>query len=92
MIGSARCEFRIYDARSLKEKRAVLQRILTRLKQKYNVAAGEMDFQDAWQRTLVEVVTVASSRAAAERELQRAILFLDSFPEWERLETNIEWL
>ncbi|MEC2305738.1 MULTISPECIES: DUF503 domain-containing protein [Heyndrickxia] len=92
MIGSARCEFRIYDARSLKEKRAVLQRILTRLKQKYNVAAGEMDFQDAWQRTLVEVVTVASSRAAAERELQRAIQFLDSFPEWERLETNIEWL
>lgn len=50
MIGSARCEFRIYDARSLKEKRAVLQRILTRLKQKYNVAAGEMDFQDIWQR------------------------------------------
>lgn len=92
MIGSARCEFRIYDVRSLKEKRAVLQRILTRLKQKYNVAAGEMDFQDAWQRTLVEVVTVASSRAAAERELQRAIQFLDSFPEWERLETNIEWL
>ncbi|AEH53238.1 MULTISPECIES: DUF503 domain-containing protein [Heyndrickxia] len=92
MIGSARCEFRIYDARSLKEKRAVLQRILTRLKQKYNVAAGEMDFQDIWQRTLVEVVTVASSRAAAERELQRAIQFLDSFPEWERLETNIEWL
>ncbi|MED4866287.1 DUF503 family protein [Heyndrickxia faecalis] len=92
MIGSARCEFRIYDAHSLKEKRAVLQRILTRLKQKYNVAAGEMDFQDIWQRTLVEVVTVASSRAAAERELQRAIQFLDSFPEWERLETNIEWL
>lgn len=92
MIGSARCEFRIYNARSLKEKRAVLQRILTRLKQKYNVAAGEMDFQDIWQRTLVEVVTVASSRAAAERELQRAIQFLDSFPEWERLETNIEWL
>ncbi|KYC66125.1 DUF503 domain-containing protein [Heyndrickxia coagulans] len=92
MIGSARCEFRIYDARSLKEKRAVLQRILTRLKQKYNVAAGEMDFQDIWQRTLVEVVTVASSRAAAERELQRAIQFLDSFPEWERLETNIGWL
>ncbi|GER65666.1 hypothetical protein BpJC7_03070 [Weizmannia acidilactici] len=92
MIGSVRCEFHIHDAHSLKEKRAVLQRMLTRLKQKYNVAAGEMDFQDVWQRTMIEVVTVASSQAKAEKELQRAIKFLDSCPEWERLETNFEWL
>ncbi|WP_018660126.1 DUF503 domain-containing protein [Heyndrickxia acidiproducens] len=92
MIGSVQCEFHIHGAHSLKEKRAVLQRVLTRLKQKYNVAAGEMAYQDIWQRTVIEVVTVASSQAACEKELQRAIKFLDTFPEWERLGTNYEWL
>ena len=32
----------IYDVHSLKEKRAILQRVLTRVKQRYNVAVSEM--------------------------------------------------
>ena len=92
MIGSLECEFRIYDANSLKEKRAVLQRVLTRLKQKYNVSVSEIDYQDVWQRTKIAIVTVASSRHAAERELENSLRFLDSFPEWERLDTDYEWL
>jgi len=92
MIGSLECEFRVYDCTSLKDKRAVLQRVLTRLKQKYNVSAAEIGHQDVWQRTRIAVVTVASSRNAAERELENSLKFLDSFPEWERLETDYEWL
>ena len=46
IVGLAACEFIIYDAHSLKEKRAVLQRMLTRLKQKFNVSIAEVDFQD----------------------------------------------
>jgi len=92
MIGSLECEFRIFDAASLKEKRAVLQRVLTRLKQRYNVSVSEIEYQDVWQRTKIAVVTVASSRKAAERELENSLRFLDSFPEWERLETIYEWL
>jgi uncharacterized protein len=92
VIGSLECEFRIYDCSSLKEKRAVLKRVLTRLKQKYNVSAAEIDHQDVWQRTRIAVVTVASSQKAAERELENSLRFLESFPEWERLETKYEWL
>jgi uncharacterized protein YlxP (DUF503 family) len=50
MIGLVECECLIYDAASLKEKRAVLQRILMRLKQRFNVSVSETDFQDVWQR------------------------------------------
>ncbi|RLQ95703.1 DUF503 domain-containing protein [Falsibacillus albus] len=92
MIASAEFDCLIYDAQSLKDKRAVLQRVLTRLKQKYNVSVSEIGHQDVWQHTRITLVTVASSRQAAEKELERAIKFIDSFPEWERGQTSFEWL
>ncbi len=92
MIAYAEFEAVIYDARSLKEKRAVLQRILTRLSQKFNVSVAEVDYQDMWQRTKIAVVTVSSSKIASERELNNALKFVDSFPEFERTLTDIQWL
>jgi uncharacterized protein YlxP (DUF503 family) len=92
IIGVAACECIIYDAHSLKEKRAVLQRILTRLKQKYNVSVSEVDYQDVWQRTKIAIAAVASARVPAEIELQHALKLIDSFPEIERTITDIEWL
>ncbi|MFB5281485.1 DUF503 domain-containing protein [Peribacillus sp. Hz7] len=92
IVGAVLCECIIYDAHSLKEKRAVLQRVMSRLKQKYNISVSETDYQDLWQRTKLAIVTVSSSRKATERELQNALQFLDSFPEIERTITDIEWL
>ncbi|MEH7745427.1 DUF503 domain-containing protein [Neobacillus drentensis] len=92
IIGAAECECIIYDAHSLKEKRAVLQRILTRLKQKFNVSVAEVGFQDVWQRTKIGIVVVTSTRVNTEHELNNALKLIDSFPEIERTITEIEWL
>jgi uncharacterized protein len=92
MIGYVECECIIYNATSLKEKRAVLQRILTRLKQKYNISAAEIDYQNVWQRTKIGMVAISSNRIITETELQNAIKMIDSFPEIERTITTFEWL
>jgi uncharacterized protein YlxP (DUF503 family) len=92
IIGTAEVECIIYDAHSLKEKRSVLQRILTRLKQKYNVSVAEVGFQDVWQRTKIAIVAVSLAQVSTERELQNVLKFIDSFPEIERTITHIEWL
>lgn len=92
IIGTAVCECMIYDAHSLKEKRAVLQRILTRLKQKFNASVSEVGYQDVWQRTKIAIAVVSSSRASTELELQNCLKLIDSFPEIERTITDIEWL
>ena len=92
MITYVECECMIYDSHSLKEKRAVLQRIMSRLKQKFNVSVAEIGHQDVWQRTSIAIVAVASSKGASEREIEHALKFMDSFPEWERLDTQIESL
>ncbi|MFZ0443811.1 MAG: DUF503 family protein [Bacillus sp. (in: firmicutes)] len=92
IVGLIACECIIYNAHSLKDKRAVLQRIMTRLKQKFNISIAEVDFQDTWQRTKIAMAVVSSARNPAEIELQKALKFIDSFPEIERTITDIEWL
>jgi uncharacterized protein len=91
IVGLAAFECIIYDVHSLKEKRAVLQRVLTRLKQKFNVSVSEVDFQDSWQRSKIAIAVVASAHIPAQKELQNALKFVDSFPEMERTITDIEW-
>ncbi|MGG7618894.1 DUF503 domain-containing protein [Bacillus coreaensis] len=92
IVGLAACECLIYDAHSLKDKRAVLQRIITRLRQRYNLSVAEVDYQDTWQRTKIAIVSVASSKVAVERELQHALKLIDSFPEIERTISDLEWI
>ncbi|WP_461610392.1 DUF503 domain-containing protein [Cytobacillus kochii] len=92
IVGLVSCECMIYDARSLKEKRSVLQRILTPLQQKFNISVAEVGFQDTWQHTQIAITAVASSKQAVEWELSNALKLIDSFPEIERTITDIEWL
>lgn len=92
MIVYVEVEFIIHTAHSLKEKRAVLQRMITRTKQKFNVSITELDHQDVWQRTKIGLVALSSSKAAAEREMNHALHFLQSNPEWEQLNLYREYL
>ncbi|WP_307339848.1 DUF503 domain-containing protein [Metabacillus malikii] len=92
MIGYVDCECIIYDAQSLKDKRAVLQRVLTRIKQRFNISISEVEFQDSWQHTKLAIVSISSSKVQTERELHNVLNFIDSFPEIERTVTQFEWL
>jgi uncharacterized protein YlxP (DUF503 family) len=91
MIGALKVECIIYDASSLKEKRAVLQRVIDRLKNRYNIAVSETNYQDLWQRTEISIVAVSSNRVIVEKELNSALRMMDSFPEIETTITTYEW-
>ncbi|GEK32011.1 MAG: DUF503 domain-containing protein [Kurthia sp.] len=92
MIVYAECEFMIPTAHSLKEKRAVLERMKMRTKQRYNIALSEIDHQNVWQRTRLALVTVASNKVAADKEMDRAVEYLESNPDWQLLELHREYL
>lgn len=92
MIVYAEVEFMIQTAHSLKEKRAVLQRMITRTKQKFNVSIAEIDHQNVWQRTKIALVAVSSSKDSAEREINHALNYLQSYPAWEQLDVWREYL
>ncbi|MDW0109187.1 DUF503 domain-containing protein [Sporosarcina aquimarina] len=91
MIVSAECSFIIPMAASLKDKRSVLKRMIDRVKNGYNVSIAELDHQDLWQRTTIGIVAISSSTDVAEREIRRVQKFLESNPEWELTEIQIDY-
>ncbi len=69
-IGVLTLELRLSEAHSLKDKRQVVKSLKDRLRNKFNVAVSEIDYQDLWQRGLVAAVTVANSQDHAQQVLQ----------------------
>ncbi len=68
--GVARLEFFIGQSRSLKDKRAVLNRLKARLENRFRIAVAEVDYQDLWQRCALGVALVAQGAESARNGLQ----------------------
>lgn len=72
-VGQLTLEIQLPYAHSLKEKRAVLQRLKGRLRSRFNAAVAELDHQDSWQLATLAVVSVSSSQPILEATLQQAL-------------------
>jgi uncharacterized protein YlxP (DUF503 family) len=62
----------------LKEKRQVVQSVLARLRNRFHLAAAEVDDQDSWQIATVGLVCVSSSAVIADEVLTHAEAYLTS--------------
>ena len=81
VIGYLEMEIQIPYAHSLKEKRAVVKRIVERLKGKFNVSVSEIGEQDKWQRSRIAVVTVGTSSKVVDATLEKSVEFVEElFP------------
>ena len=91
-IGVLTLELRLEDSHSLKDKRHVVQSLKTRLRNKFNVAVAEIDYQDTWQRAAVAAVTVASDHVHAERVLRSVEEEAAALLGRDLVEATVEWL
>lgn len=91
-IGVITLEMRLDHSHSLKDKRHVVKSLKERLRNRYNVAVAEIAYQDLWQRGLLAAVTVASSRAVAEKTLQSVEKEASDTLGPLLVETVVEWL
>ena len=71
VIGFLSLDLHFPYSRSLKDKRKELAGIKDRLRQRYNIAVAELDFQDTWQRTRIGIVTLNSRPSVVEDLLGR---------------------
>lgn len=92
MILYAEVECMLYEGNSLKAKRSILKRIMSKLRQSFNVSVTELGFHDLWQRTKLGIVIISTDYVHAEKVIQQALNMIDSFSELERTITNIERL
>ncbi|RUM87787.1 MAG: DUF503 domain-containing protein [Thermovibrio sp.] len=77
VIGYVEIELSIPYAHSLKEKRGVVKRIVERVKGKFNVSVSEIGEQDKWQRSVIAVVTVGTSKRVVDATLEKVIEFVE---------------
>jgi len=80
------------QCRSLKDKRAAIKPILAGARQRYAVAAAEVDHQDRQQRALLGMAVVASSASHVEQVLDEVERFVWSRPEVEVLTAERTWV
>lgn len=67
----------LYGADSLKAKRRVLKSILTRLPRQFNVAVAEVDCHDAWQTSVICLVTVGNDQGYLHGLLEKAVAWIE---------------
>ncbi|HUC54193.1 MAG TPA: DUF503 domain-containing protein [Candidatus Cybelea sp.] len=82
-VGLLTLELHIPDAQSLKDKRQVLRSLKDKLRRDFNVAVAELEHHEAWQRSVVGIVTISNEekhvREMLEKVLNEADRILGSF-------------
>ncbi len=73
------------QARSLKDKRALIRPILDGARNRFRVAAAEVGFQEKWQRASLGFAAVAAEGGHVGEVLAKVETFVWSFPEVEVL-------
>jgi uncharacterized protein len=73
VVGVLRLGLVIPAARSLKEKRHALRRIVDRVRARYNVSIAEVGDNDIWQRAVVGVTAVANDHSFVNEVLDKVV-------------------
>ena len=80
IVVSLRVQFLLPGCASLKQKRFVIASVKTKLRNRFNVAVCENDFQDKWQRSELALASVATNQRGAETVAQQVMEFLEHEP------------
>jgi len=91
-IGLAVINISIPDARSLKEKRAVVRSLKDRARQKMNVSVAEVGKHDVWKCAELAFATVSSDTQRVHQQLSAITSFVRSDPRLVLLDVHTETL
>jgi len=92
VVGICTLELSIPESNSLKEKRQVLKSLLVGVRQRFNVAAAEVDHQDTWRRAVVGLACVSNDQAFANELLDKALDWIESNPRVSVLAVEMEFV
>lgn len=90
-VAVCQIELRLPENQSLKGKRQVIQSLISRLQNRYNVSVAEVGNQDLWQLATLGLACVSNHQAHATETLSKAVKFItENYPELELLNSQIE--
>lgn len=85
VIGVCRVTLRLPENHSLKGKRQVLKSLISRLHNRFNVSAAEIDDQDSWQIASLAISCTSNDDRHADQVLASVIAFIRN----ERLDAEV---
>ena len=78
VVGIARIVLGIPESRSLKDKRAVVRRVIDRVRHKFNAAVAEVDDLDAHRRATIGITVVSNDGRHASSMLETITSFVST--------------
>ena len=90
VIGVLRLDLRFCDCQSLKAKRGCLKKVISRVKNKFEVSIAEVGSQDLWQRTQIGIAVIGNDRGVLNTRLDHIINFVENMGTAELLDHHIE--
>jgi len=92
IVGTLEVRLHLPDARSLKDKRRVLQSLKDRLRKGFNVSVAEVENQDVIQAAMLAVAQVGNDTRYINGTLSRIVDALRRLPEARLVDYHIEFL
>ena len=77
VVGTGIIDLRIPESGSLKEKRGVLNRIIRRTRNKFNVSIAEVGDNDHWRRARIGFSVVGNDKPYINAKMDHILNFID---------------
>jgi uncharacterized protein len=78
VVGTGVIKLFIPECRSLKEKRAVIRRVISRVRHGFNVSMAEVGENDAWKRCTLGFAIVGNDRGHIDATMNAVMKCVDS--------------
>ena len=90
VVAMVTIDLRLPDCTSLKDKRGVTRRLISRLRRDLNVSVAEVGGQDTWQRCDLGVAIAAGSEIGARKVAQQVEKIVNRDPGVEPVHIDVE--
>lgn len=89
-VGMARLTLFLSASHSLKDKRMVLRRLKTVVRDKFNAAIAEVGDNELWQRAALGVCVVGQERKFTESMLDEVVRFIEANAEVTHVDRELQ--
>jgi uncharacterized protein YlxP (DUF503 family) len=91
-VGILQVVLHVPDAQSLKDKRRIVRGLLDRARQRFEVAAAEVDDQGVWQSAVVGFAAVSNDARHAATVMEKVLAWIRESPAASVVEHELETL
>lgn len=76
MVGITSVNIRLFEVKSLKEKRSILKPAIERIRSRHHLSIAETDKQDCYSEAVIEFAVVGNKKSFIETIMQKILLEL----------------